>query len=114
MNEYIQIYDYYFFIELIYLFFIEMEKEGEWETSMCGCLLHAPYWGPVQQPRACALTGNQTGNPLVHRPTLNPLNYTSQCSISLFLTATYQVFHIIESYFLLSHPLLTSRLLGCF
>ena len=41
-------------------------------------------------PRACsllrtwpttparALTGNQTGNPLVHRPMLNPLSYTSQ------------------------------------
>ena len=28
--------------------------------------------------QACALTGNQTSNPLVRRPALNPLNYTSQ------------------------------------
>ena len=27
---------------------------------------------------ACALTGNRTSNPLVLRPTLNPLSYTSQ------------------------------------
>ena len=25
-------------------------KRGR-ETSMCGCLLHAPYWGPGLQPR---------------------------------------------------------------
>ena len=28
--------------------------------------------------QACALTGNRTGNPLVHRLTLNPLSQTSQ------------------------------------
>ena len=28
-----------------------MGSEGERETSMRGCLLHAPYWGPSQQPR---------------------------------------------------------------
>ena len=27
------------------------EKEKERKTSMCGCLLQAPYWGPGQQPR---------------------------------------------------------------
>ncbi|KAF6084333.1 hypothetical protein HJG60_008604 [Phyllostomus discolor] len=27
---------------------------------------------------ACALTGNRTGDPLVRRPVLNPLSYTSQ------------------------------------
>ena len=29
---------------------------------------------------ACALTGNQTSDPLVHRPVLNPLSHTSQGS----------------------------------
>ena len=42
---------------------------------MCGCLPHAPI-GPTTQARA--LTGNQTSNPLVHRPALNPLGHTSQ------------------------------------
>ena len=32
-------------------------------------------WPAIQ---ACALTGNRTSNLLVHRPTLNPLSYTSQ------------------------------------
>ena len=28
--------------------------------------------------QACALTGNQTGDPFVHRPALNPLSHTNQ------------------------------------
>ena len=28
--------------------------------------------------QACALTGNQTSDPLVHRPAFNPLSHTSQ------------------------------------
>ena len=28
--------------------------------------------------QACALTGNRTSDPLVHRPMLSPLSYTSQ------------------------------------
>ena len=35
--------------------FIFREGKGERkrgrETSMCGCLSHAPYWGPSLQPR---------------------------------------------------------------
>ena len=30
---------------------------------MCGCLSSAPYWGTWPPNQACALTGNQTGNP---------------------------------------------------
>ena len=48
---------------------------------MCGCLSCAPYthyWGPATQ--ACTLTGNGTGDPLVHRPALDPLSHTSQGS----------------------------------
>ena len=37
---------------------------------------------PVTQ--ACALTGNQTSNPLLRRPTLSPLSYTSQGSRAVF------------------------------
>ena len=43
-------------------------------------------WLPLERPllrmwhatQACALTGNQTGDPLVHRLALNPLSHTSQ------------------------------------
>ena len=51
---------------------------------MCGCLSHAPIWGPGPQPRQCALTRNQTSDPLVHRPALNPLSYASQGTITNF------------------------------
>ena len=45
-------------------------------------------WLPVTRPllgtwpstQACALTGNQTGDPLVHRLALNPLSHISQGS----------------------------------
>ena len=55
------------------------EGERERETSVCSCLLCTLYWAT----QACALTGNQTGNPLVLRPALNPLSYTSQGHIYL-------------------------------
>ena len=63
---------------------MEGEREGEKhpcarDTSI-GCLSHAPSWGPARNP-ACALTGNQTSQPLVRRPVLNPLSYTSQGSL---------------------------------
>ena len=52
---------------------------------MCGCLSCAtPSLGTWPATQACALTGNRTGDLLVHRPALNPLSDTSQGS--LFLT----------------------------
>ena len=36
-----------------------------------------PLLGTWPAPQLCALTGNQTGDPLVHRPVLNPLSHTS-------------------------------------
>ena len=40
-------------------------------------LVH-PLQGTWPATQACALTRNQTCDPLVHRPMLNPLSYTSQ------------------------------------
>ena len=45
-----------FFIHCCFCFFFKIlfifrEGEGGRETSMCGCLSHAPYWGPDPQPR---------------------------------------------------------------
>ena len=39
--------------------------------------LTLPQLGTWPATQACALTGNQTGDPLVHRLVLNPLSHTS-------------------------------------
>ena len=79
-----------FFLKILFIF-----REGKGgtkrgrETSMCGCLVHAPYWGPAwPTTQACALTGDQTSNPLIRRLALNPLNHTSQGK-TLFLKSKY-------------------------
>ena len=53
---------------------------------MCDCLSPTPYWVPdlACATQACARTGNQTSDPLVHRPLPNPLSHTSQGTIKLF------------------------------
>ena len=69
-----------FFKDCIYLFLDRgegKEKERERNTNV---------WLPLELPllrtwpaaQACALTGTWTDSPLVCRPTLNPLSYTSQ------------------------------------
>ena len=40
--------------------------------------LARPLLGTWLTTQACALTGNRTGNPLVHRPAFSPLSHTSQ------------------------------------
>ena len=54
------------FFRFYYLFIFRegkgVRKRGR-ETSVCGCLSHAPCWGPVRFP-GCALTGNLTGESL--------------------------------------------------
>ena len=42
-----------------------------------------PTLGTWPTTQACALTGTQTGDPLVLRPALNPLSHTSQGSPSV-------------------------------
>ena len=71
-------------------------KRGR-ETSMCGCLLCNPQLGTWPTAQACALTGNPTSNPLVRRPVLSALSYTSQGSIK-FLSVTL-VYHFINRLF---------------
>ena len=53
-----------------------MEREGE--KHQCVGASHAPPTGTWPATQACALTGNQTSDPLVHRLALNPLSHTSQ------------------------------------
>ena len=64
-----------FCFSLFYLF-IFIEGKGETktrrETSLCGCLSPAPYWGPDQQPRHVPWLGMKpmtlwfTGRYLIH------------------------------------------------
>ena len=53
------------------------EKERERNINVWLPLTH-PLLGTWPTTQACALTRNQTSNPLVHRPALNPLSHTSQ------------------------------------
>ena len=46
---------------------------------------HAPPLGTWPATQACALTGNQTSNPSVHRLVLNPLSHTSQGKTKLYI-----------------------------
>ena len=66
------------------------EKERKRNINVWLPLMHLqPGTWPATQ--ACALTGNQTRDPLVHRPSLNPLSYTSQgcLQVSLFYPYSY-------------------------
>ena len=45
---------------------------------MCGSLSYASRQGTWPKTQACALTGNQTGDPLLRSPVLNPLSHTGQ------------------------------------
>ena len=67
-----------YFLKRFYLFILERGREGERrrETSMCGCLSCTPCWGLGLQPKACALIGNPTSDPLACRLVLNPLNHS--------------------------------------
>ena len=73
---------------------------------MCGGLV-CPIletWPAIQ---ACALTRNLTINPLVHRPVLNPVSYTSQGKILfLFLEKGEDRERNISVWLLLMRPLL--------
>ena len=59
------------------------EAEGERPITVW-FFSRTPHWRPGPKTQACALTGNQIGNRMVHRPVLNPLSHTSQVSKKLF------------------------------
>ena len=64
----------------MYLFLERREgKEKERERNINVLLpLTCSHLGTWPATQACALTGNQTSDPLVCRPTLNPPSYISQ------------------------------------
>ena len=71
---------FFFFKDFIYLFLEtgeRREKEKERNVNVWLPLTCHPFGtGPATQ--VCAFTGNQTRDPLVHRPALNPISHTSQ------------------------------------
>ena len=74
-------------ILFIYLFLESgegREKERERNINVCLCLAR-PLLGTSPTTQACALTGNQTCEPLFLRLMLNPLSHTSQGPFILFI-----------------------------
>ena len=69
-----------FFLKNLFIYFYRGEgKEKERERNINVWLpLADPLLGTWLATQACALTGNQTNDPLVRRPVLNPLSHTSQ------------------------------------
>ena len=61
------------------------EKERERNIKMWLPLVR-PLLGMWPATRHVPYTGNQTSNPLIHRPALNPLSHTSQGSMGFFLS----------------------------
>ena len=66
-----------FFKDIVYLF-LERGREKERERNIQVWFpLVRPLLGPSPATQVCALNENQTGDPLVHRPALDPLSHTS-------------------------------------
>ena len=83
--------------DFIYLFLERGEgkgKERERNINMWLPPAH-PQLGTWPTTQACALTRNQTSDPLVLRPELNPLNHTSQGCFLLFMVRILTLFFCI-------------------
>ena len=66
--------------DFIYLFILDRGEGREEEKHQCVVASRAPSTVDLTQTttQSCALTGNRTSDPLVHRLALNPLSHTSQ------------------------------------
>ena len=69
-----------FFKKDVICLFLERGREGErkGEKHQCVVASHVPPTGGLAATQACALMGNRTNDPLVHRPMFSPLSHTSQ------------------------------------
>ena len=74
---------FYLFVCLFVCLFLE-RGEGREKNINVWLTLTYPQLGIWLTTQACALTGNQTGDPLVHRPVLNPLSHASQGRVKTF------------------------------
>ena len=70
--------DFILFLKRFYLFiFREREREREREGEKHQCVVASCVTPSGSATQARALTVNRTGDPLVHRPAINPLSPTS-------------------------------------
>ena len=67
------------FLKIFFLSLFFRGRKGGRRSS------HEPSLGTWPTTQACALTVNQTGDPLVCRPALNALSYTSRGHLPLFM-----------------------------
>ena len=70
-----------FFFYRFYLFILdtgELREEKKEQNINVWLRLTSPLLGTWPTIHACALSGNHTSDPLVHRPALNPLSHASQ------------------------------------
>ena len=66
------------FLRILFIYFLEREEGRKRERNINLLLpLVSPLLGTWPATQACTLTGNGTGDPLVCRPALNALSYTS-------------------------------------
>ena len=83
----------FFLKDFIYLFLEEMEGEREGEEHLCMVASHmSPVGDLAHNLDLCPSTGNQTSDPLVRRPALNPLSHTSQGTSQVFKSSTHRSF----------------------
>ena len=96
---------FFFFQDFIDLFLekgARKEKERERNIDVWLLLMHLPL-GTWLATQACALTGNQTGDPLVRRSALSPLSHTCQ-GPSAFFKITNQLINFPSFHGLLIGP----------
>ena len=80
------------FIRLYLFIFRERRREEERERNINVWLsLAHPSLGTWPTTQACALTGNQTGDPLPCSPVHNPLSHTSQGSQLIILNENHKI-----------------------
>ena len=71
----------YIFLKTLFILFLDRGdgREKQRERNIHVWLpLTCPLLGTWPETQACALTGNRTGDPLVHRLALNPLRHSNQ------------------------------------
>ena len=83
------IHAFFFFLRFYLFIFRERGREVERETSTCGCLLHAPYWGPGLQPRHVLWLGIE----------LVTLCFTGLSSVHWAIPARVEYIHAIDVLF---------------
>ena len=75
-----------YFLKVFICLFLEGGREGEREGNINVWLsLERPLLETQATTQPCTLTGNQTGDPLVRSPVLNPLSHTSQGCACCFI-----------------------------